>query len=41
MIRTCMGSSVTCGLNWEGLRLKLFAGDNAKFWNPADIDLLP
>ncbi len=26
------------GLNWNSLPLKLFAGGNAKFWNPADID---
>jgi ribonucleoside-diphosphate reductase beta chain len=26
------------GLNWDSLPLKLFAGGNAKFWNPADID---
>jgi ribonucleoside-diphosphate reductase beta chain len=26
------------GLNWQSLPLKLFAGGNAKFWNPADID---
>lgn len=29
---------VAGGLNWESLPLKLFAGGNAKFWNPADID---
>lgn len=27
------------GLNWDSLPLKLFAKGNAKFWNPADIDL--
>ncbi|WP_017585647.1 R2-like ligand-binding oxidase [Nocardiopsis ganjiahuensis] len=27
------------GLNWESLPLKLFVKGNAKFWNPADIDL--
>ncbi|QLL07932.1 R2-like ligand-binding oxidase [Mycobacterium vicinigordonae] len=38
MIRTHTGSMVAGGLNWESLPLKLFAGGNAKFWNPADID---
>ncbi|PDP85487.1 ribonucleotide-diphosphate reductase subunit beta [Glycomyces fuscus] len=27
------------GLNWDALPLKLFAKGNARFWNPADIDL--
>ncbi|WP_150253887.1 R2-like ligand-binding oxidase [Nocardiopsis deserti] len=27
------------GLNWDSLPLKLFAKGNARFWNPADIDL--
>ena len=27
------------GLNWDSLPLKLFVKGNAKFWNPADIDL--
>ncbi|WP_077692132.1 MULTISPECIES: R2-like ligand-binding oxidase [Nocardiopsis] len=27
------------GLNWESLPLKLFGKGNARFWNPADIDL--
>ncbi|GAA1116007.1 R2-like ligand-binding oxidase [Nocardiopsis metallicus] len=27
------------GLNWDSLPLKLFGKGNAKFWNPADIDL--
>ncbi len=27
------------GLNWDSFPLKLFAKGNAKFWNPADIDL--
>ena len=31
-------SMVAGGLNWDSLPLKLFAGGNAKFWNPADID---
>jgi len=26
------------GLNLDRLPMKLFAGGNAKFWNPADID---
>jgi len=26
------------GLNWDSLPLRLFAGGNAKFWNPSDID---
>lgn len=38
MRRTHTGSMVAGGLNWESLPLKLFAGGNAKFWNPADID---
>ncbi len=38
MTRTHTGSMVAGGLNWESLPLKLFAGGNAKFWNPADID---
>jgi ribonucleoside-diphosphate reductase beta chain len=38
MTRTQSGSLVTGGLNWDSLPLKLFAGGNAKFWNPADID---
>jgi len=29
---------VAGGLNWASLPLKLFAGGNAKFWDPADID---
>ncbi|WP_017544067.1 R2-like ligand-binding oxidase [Nocardiopsis prasina] len=27
------------GLNWDSLPLKLFVKGNARFWNPADIDL--
>lgn len=27
------------GLNWDSFPLRLFAKGNAKFWNPADIDL--
>ena len=38
MTRTQSGSMVAGGLNWDSLPLKLFAGGNAKFWNPADID---
>jgi ribonucleoside-diphosphate reductase beta chain len=38
MTRTRLGSLEAGGLNWDSLPLKLFAGGNAKFWNPADID---
>src|SRR3984885_9884946 len=38
MTRTSSGSLVAGGLNGDSLPLKLFAGGNAKFWNPADID---
>src|ERR1700751_283670 len=38
MSHTYFGSLNRGGLNWESLPLKLFAGGNAKFWNPADID---
>ena len=38
MTRTHSGSLAAGGLNWDSLPLKLFAGGNAKFWNPADID---
>src|SRR6201996_5161382 len=38
MTRTQTQSLVAGGLNWDSLPLKLFAGGNAKFWNPADID---
>ncbi|MUL82640.1 MULTISPECIES: R2-like ligand-binding oxidase [unclassified Mycolicibacterium] len=38
MTRTRFGSIEAGGLNWDSLPLKLFAGGNAKFWNPADID---
>lgn len=38
MTRTTFGSLKAGGLNWNSLPLKLFAGGNAKFWNPADID---
>src|SRR5882762_2667643 len=38
MIRTHSQSINAGGLNWASLPLKLFAGGNAKFWDPADID---
>jgi ribonucleoside-diphosphate reductase beta chain len=38
MNRNHFGSLDGGGLNWQSLPLKLFAGGNAKFWNPADID---
>jgi ribonucleoside-diphosphate reductase beta chain len=38
MTRTGTGSLAAGGLNWDSLPLRLFAGGNAKFWNPADID---
>src|SRR6516162_7074583 len=38
MKRTRIASMAAGGLNWDSLPLKLFAGGNAKFWNPADID---
>src|SRR5580704_7007952 len=38
MTRMKSHSMVAGGLNWDSLPLKLFAGGNAKFWNPADID---
>ena len=38
MTRNHFDSLAAGGLNWESLPLKLFAGGNAKFWNPADID---
>ena len=38
MTRTGSNSLAAGGLNWDSLPLKLFAGGNAKFWNPADID---
>ena len=38
MKRTHIGSLAAGGLNWDSLPLKLFAGGNAKFWDPADID---
>jgi ribonucleoside-diphosphate reductase beta chain len=36
--RTQFSSLAGGGLNWQSLPLKLFAGGNAKFWNPADLD---
>jgi ribonucleoside-diphosphate reductase beta chain len=38
MTRNGFHSIAAGGLNWNSLPLKLFAGGNAKFWNPADID---
>jgi ribonucleoside-diphosphate reductase beta chain len=38
MTRTRLGSLCEGGLNWDSLPLKLFAGGNAKFWDPAGID---
>jgi ribonucleoside-diphosphate reductase beta chain len=38
MTRTRSASLGAGGLNWQSLPLKLFAGGNAKFWDPADID---
>ena len=36
--RTGFGSLSEVGLRWDSLPMRLFAGGNAKFWNPADID---
>lgn len=38
MTRTGFNALGAGGLNWDSLPLKLMAGGNAKFWNPADID---
>ncbi|HEU4362779.1 MAG TPA: R2-like ligand-binding oxidase [Mycobacterium sp.] len=38
MPRAQFGSIAAGGLNWASLPLKLFAGGNAKFWDPVDID---
>lgn len=38
MTRTQYGSLRAGGLNWDSMPLKLFAGGNAKFWDPAGID---
>ena len=38
MKRTHVGSLAAGGLNWDSLPLKLFAGGNARFWDPAAID---
>ncbi len=38
MTRTRFGALGAGGLNWDSLPMKLMAGGNAKFWNPADID---
>src|ERR1700753_2711211 len=39
MARIGSGSLAAGGFNWDSLPLRLFAGGNAKFWDPADIDL--
>src|SRR6201988_1753033 len=38
MTRTRSGSLAAGGLDWDSLPLRLFAGGNAKFWDPANID---
>ncbi|MBS9533312.1 R2-like ligand-binding oxidase [Mycobacterium sp. M1] len=38
MTRTHFDSLTAGGLNWNSLPLKLFAGGNAKFWDPAGLD---
>jgi ribonucleoside-diphosphate reductase beta chain len=38
MTRTGFATLGAGGLNWDSLPLKLMAGGNAKFWNPADLD---
>jgi ribonucleoside-diphosphate reductase beta chain len=38
LTRTRSASLAAGGLKWDSLPLKLFAGGNAKFWNPASID---
>jgi ribonucleoside-diphosphate reductase beta chain len=38
MTRTRYCSLASGGLNWNSLPLRLFAGGNAKSWNPNDID---
>jgi ribonucleoside-diphosphate reductase beta chain len=38
MARTHSRSLDAGGINWDSLPMKLFAGGNAKFWNPTDID---
>jgi ribonucleoside-diphosphate reductase beta chain len=38
MGRTAYAALREGGLNWNSLPLRLFAGGNAKFWNPADLD---
>jgi ribonucleoside-diphosphate reductase beta chain len=38
MARARSQSLTAGGFNWQSLPLKLFAGGNAKFWDPADID---
>lgn len=39
MTRTRFGSLTAGGLNWNSLPLRLFVAGNAKFWDPASIDL--
>ena len=41
MARTRSESLAAGGLNWDSLPLKLFAGGNAKFWNPAACRVRP
>lgn len=38
MTRNQFGSLTAGGMNWDSLPLKLFAGGNAKFWDPAGLD---
>lgn len=38
MTRRNLSSLVAGGLNWESLPLRLFAGGNARSWDPAGID---
>ena len=38
MNRNRSDSLAAGGLNWDSLPLKLFAGGNAKFWDPAEIE---
>lgn len=36
--RSGFGALSPAGLRWNSLPMRLFAGGNSKFWNPADID---
>lgn len=36
--RTGFGSLSRNGVRWNSLPMRLFAGGNSRFWNPADID---